>query len=82
MSTQNTPYNRINITLPKSTLELLDKVSLKRSRSRFIDMAVKSYVYSARRSQIKKALTEAGIKRNDRDLEIANAFALLENYEK
>jgi len=45
-------------------------------------MAVKSYVYSARRSQIKKALTEAGIKRNDRDLEIANAFALLENYEK
>lgn len=37
-------YRRINVTLPKETIELLNQIVPKGARSRFIDEAVKYYI--------------------------------------
>ena len=41
---QSPKFNRINVTLPKETVYLLDKVSEKGGRSRLINNAVRFYV--------------------------------------
>lgn len=71
-------YERINITLPKETLKLIDKLSQKRERSRFLNEAVNFYVKEKGRTNIRRLLKEGALVRASRDLEIAAEWFPLE----
>jgi CopG family transcriptional regulator/antitoxin EndoAI len=71
-------YQRINITLPKETLGLIDRIVNKGSRSRFIDRAIKHYVDAIGQKNLKKLLKEGAIKRAERDLRLAEEWFTLE----
>ena len=79
MNTSQT-YSRINITLPKSTINLLHKATEKRDRSSLIDLAVRKYFTSLSRKNIREGLINAGQAREDRDLEIVKVFSLMKGF--
>ncbi len=58
---------RINITLPKQTLELINGVAEHGSRSRLIDSAVRFYLNHKKHAHIQKEMKEGAIARADRD---------------
>ena len=62
-------YERINITLPRSTLGLLDRVTSKGNRSRFINEAIHKFAKGRSRSELRKLLEEDGRVNRDRDLD-------------
>jgi CopG family transcriptional regulator / antitoxin EndoAI len=68
LSIQSSKFNRINVTLPKETVNLLDKMSEKRGRSRLINSAVRFYVNEIGKINIKKNLREGALKRKERDI--------------
>lgn len=70
---------RINITLPDKTVSLVDRVTQKRERSRFINDAVTFYLSEMRRQEIRSKLKEGAIKRAQQDLEVAQDWFKLEN---
>ena len=62
---------RINIVLPDKTMAVLDRLTTKGTRSRFINQAVVYYVDKKGKENIRKQL-KAGCQANaERDLEIA-----------
>lgn len=67
---QTTTYRRVNITLPEQTLRLMARVE-KGSRSRFLDEAVRHYVASVSRTNLRKRLREGARLRAERDLALA-----------
>ena len=68
---------RINVTLPKETLELMDRVADKGQRSRLIDQAVRKYVRNLGRAQLRKQLEKGAKERGERDLGlVAEWFSL------
>ena len=71
-------HRRINITLPEETVRLIDRVSKKGDRSRFIDSAVKHYVSAVSRANIKKRLKEGALRSAERDLRLAEEWLPLE----
>ncbi len=71
-------HRRINITLPEETVRLIEQVSKKGDRSRFIDTAVKHYVGEVSRSNLRKRLKERYIHSSDRDLRVAEEWFPLE----
>lgn len=71
-------HKRINITLPEETVELIDRVTRKGDRSRFIDRAVHHYVDRVGRENLKKRLKQGAIRRAERDLEIASEWFALD----
>lgn len=73
VSTETT-YARVNITLPKETVRLIDRVTRKSNRSGFVNEAVRFYVANAGRTNLAKQL-RAGAKRHAaRDLSIAEEW--------
>lgn len=69
---------RINIILPETTVNVLDRVAAKGSRSRFIDRAVLHYVEAQGKQHLRKQL-EAGYRANaQQDLEMAAEWFALE----
>jgi len=69
---------RINIILPKTTVSVLDRVTTKGNRSRFIDRAVLHYVEAHGRQNLREQL-KAGYRANSkRDLETAAEWFPLE----
>jgi CopG family transcriptional regulator / antitoxin EndoAI len=69
---------RINIILPEKTVSVLDRVTTKGNRSRFIDRAVLHYVETNGRQNLREQL-KAGYRANAaRDLETAAAWFPLE----
>lgn len=69
---------RINIILPDKTVSVLDRVTTKGNRSRFIDRAVLHYVETSGRQNLRDQL-KAGYRANaERDLETAAAWFPLE----
>jgi hypothetical protein len=69
---------RINITLPDQTLTVLDRVSSKGTRSRFIDRAVRRYVESQSKANLREQ-PKTGYQANaDRDLAMAAEWLPLE----
>lgn len=72
-------HSRINITLPKSTLNLLRKATIKRHRSEVVDLAVRHYIHSLGKKFIRQGLVLAGRERSSRDLEIVKEFALMKD---
>ncbi len=71
-------HRRLNITLPEETVQLIDRVSKKGDRSRFIDTAVKHYVGKAGKANLRKQLKEGYIRLAERDLRLAEEWFPLE----
>ena len=63
-------YQRINITLPNETLQLLDRIAPKGDRSHFIDQAVKYYINAEAKKNLRDKLKQGAMRRADRDLGI------------
>jgi metal-responsive CopG/Arc/MetJ family transcriptional regulator len=69
---------RINIILPETTVRVLDQVTTKGNRSQFIDRAVRHYVETQGRKNLREQL-KAGYQANaERDLAIAATWFPLE----
>jgi CopG family transcriptional regulator/antitoxin EndoAI len=73
-----TMHQRVNITLPEETLQLIDRVAEKGDRSRFIDRAVKFYVGKIGRANLRKQLKEGALRRAERDLRLSQEYFPLE----
>ena len=70
---------RINITLSEETIGLLDRVAPKGQRSQVIDAAITSYVAANSRRNLRKRLREGALAGAERDMEIAEEFAGIED---
>ena len=71
-------HRRINISLPEETVRLMDRVSSRGDRSRLINEAVRRYVASRRRANLKKRLKEGALRRTERDLRLSTDWFLLD----
>ena len=69
---------RINIILPDTTVAVLDRVTTKGNRSRFIDRAVRRLVEVEGKTNLRARLKEEGIANAERDLAIAADWFPLE----
>jgi len=67
-------YKRLNITLPESTVVLLETVTGKGGRSTFIDTAIKSYIQQENQKSLREQLKEGAIARRERDLRLAEEW--------
>jgi len=72
-------HKRINITLPESTVALLESVVDKGSRSRLIDDAVRLYVKNLKQKTLNEQLKEGAIARAERNLKMAGEWSQLED---
>ena len=61
-------HQRINVTLPKETVKLMDRVSKKGDRSRLINEAVKHFIEYVGLINLRKRLKEGASSRAARDL--------------
>ena len=73
------PHIRLNITLPEATVVLLESVADKGSRSALIDSAIKKHIGDIKRQRLKERLKAGAIDRAERDREIAEEWAGLED---
>ena len=71
-------HKRINITLPEETLRLIDRVSEKGDRSRLINQAVKHYLETVGRANLKRRLKEGAERNAERDLQLTHDWFSLE----
>lgn len=71
---KRTTHKRLNITLPESTVTLLETVAGKGERSVFIDMAIKSYIKQTRRENLRESLKSGAIARSQRDLSVSEEW--------
>jgi CopG family transcriptional regulator/antitoxin EndoAI len=69
---------RINIVLPAETLEVLDRVAPKGSRSRLISEAVLHYVEGRAKANLADRLRAGAVANAKRDLEIAQEWFSLD----
>jgi CopG family transcriptional regulator / antitoxin EndoAI len=69
---------RINVTLPKETVKLIDRVSEKGDRSRLINEAVRRYIGRIGRENLRRSLKEGSLRRAERDRRLAEDWLLLE----
>ena len=70
-------HQRINITLPKETIQLIDRIARKGKRSVIIDQAIRHYVRSVGRKTLRELIKEGAISRAERDLAIAEEWCML-----
>ena len=75
---RNAAYKRLNITLPASTVAMIDSIADKGSRSAFIDDAVKIRVAKLRKSRLQNRLKEGAIARAEQNLKMAEEWFHLE----
>lgn len=75
-------YHRINITLPQDALRLVDRVASRGDRSRVIAEAIRHYVTTKRRAELKKRLREGAVRRAERDRTLAADWFDLEEEAK
>ena len=68
-------YSRVNISLPRKTLQRLDATAERGDRSRLIDTAVNFYLSQQNRKELEKLLKEGAIKWRERDRQIAEEMA-------
>lgn len=71
-------HRRLNITLPEQTIQLIDRLTLKGDRSRFINEAVQYYIAHKSKANLKQQLKEGAIKRAERDLGLVKDWFQLE----
>ena len=68
---KSSAYQRINITLPRKTLRLLDLAVPKGDRSHFIDKVVRQKIDQATKAELRKLMKERAIKYAAEDQAIA-----------
>lgn len=78
MKVSTRAYERLNIALPRATVELLDRMTKKGNRSRFVDQAIRELTRSRTRTQLRKLLEEEGRVNRDRDLRLAAEWAAVD----
>jgi CopG family transcriptional regulator/antitoxin EndoAI len=71
-------HQRVSVTLPEETLQLIDKVADKGNRSRFIDRAVRYYIRQVGRTNLNQQLKEGALRRAERDLNLSEQYFNLE----
>jgi CopG family transcriptional regulator/antitoxin EndoAI len=71
-------HKRINVTLPEETIRLIDRVSQKGDRSRLINQAVKHYLETTGRANLKRRLKEGAESNAERDLQLTHDWFSLE----
>lgn len=69
---------RINIVLPTATVAVLDSLAAKGQRSKLIDRAVRHYIKSHSRRNLREGLKREALANSARDLEIATEWFSLE----
>ncbi len=67
-------HKRTNITLPETTVAMLEQVADKGSRSNFIDVAIRKHVSETRKQNLREDLRAGAIANAARDLEIAKEW--------
>ena len=72
-------HKRINITLPESTVEMIESVAGRGNRSSLIDDAVRQYVKNLKQTTLKQQLKEGAIARAERNLKMAQEWSHLED---
>jgi len=72
-------YQRINITLPESTVEMLDKIAEKGARSTFIDLAIRNQIRSARKQKLREELKAGAVANAERDLAMVREWEQIED---
>ena len=71
-------HRRLNISLPETTIQLMDRIAGKGDRSRLIADAVESYIESVGKANLRKRLREGAVRRAKRDLQMAEEWFHLE----
>lgn len=71
-------YRRINITLPDSTVRLMERVADKGERSRLVDEALRQYLRGVTKKSLRKRIKEGALRRSDRDRALAEEWFSLE----
>ncbi len=71
-------HQRINITLPEATIQLLDEQAPNGSRSRFIDQAIRHFIQTQSRGRLRAALKAGAHARAARDAEMVEAWFVLD----
>ena len=69
---------RLNVVLPEQTVRLIDRAVPKGQRSRFIDLAVRSYLGEQSRARLRELLREGAEVRRERDLALAGEWFALD----
>ena len=69
---------RINIILPDTTVAVLDRVTTRGNRSRFIDRAVRRLVETVGKASLRKRLKVEALENAERDLASAASWFPLE----
>ena len=64
-------HQRINVTLPEDTIRMLDRLTKKRDRSRFIDTAVRRYVKEVGRKNLRQQMKVGANRDAEFDLGLA-----------
>ncbi len=67
-------HKRLNITLPESTVALLETVADKGARSTFIDTAIKSYIKQTEQEALRENLKNGAIARSRRDVSLTEEW--------
>jgi CopG family transcriptional regulator / antitoxin EndoAI len=65
-----TMHQRLNISLPDTTVRLLDRVAPKGDRSKFIDQAVRSEISRATKAKLRHQLAEGYRSRAEEDRQL------------
>ena len=65
---------RINIVLPETTIQTIDRMAKPGQRSRFIDQAVQHFVATRSTEALRAQLERTAVRDRDLDLEIAAAW--------
>ena len=73
-----TVHKRINITLPESTVALLETIANKGERSTFIDKAINTYIKQSKQDSLREQLKEGAIVRSERDANLADEWFEIE----
>jgi CopG family transcriptional regulator/antitoxin EndoAI len=71
-------YKRINITLPESTVRLMESVAGKGDRSLLVDEALKQYIRGVTRKSLRKRIKEGSVRRFERDRALAEEWFLID----
>jgi CopG family transcriptional regulator/antitoxin EndoAI len=69
---------RINVILPATTVAVLDRVTIKGSRSALIDRAIRHYVETQSRQNLRERLKDEALANAERDLQMAAEWFPLE----
>lgn len=78
-NTQTKTYKRVNVTLPIETLRMIERLTQKGNRSRFINEAVRFYVGKVSKTNLRKLLKERALIRSGEDLQIAQEWFHIDN---